>query len=75
MRQTLPPRGLVAYTVGEGRHNSERHAKQRPRTQNSTFYSGELTNQEEDREHNIVLRSWSKGGGAHVGFIRCGFWH
>lgn len=75
MRLTLPPRGLMVYTVGEGRHHSEIHAKQRPRTQNSAFHLGELTNQEEDGEHKIVLRSWSKGGGAHGGFIRCGFWH
>lgn len=69
MRLILPSRGLMVYTVGEGRHHSEIHAKQRPRTQNSAFHSGELTHQEEDREHKIVL-SWSKGGGAHIGFIR-----
>lgn len=51
----------MVYIVGEGRYHSEIHAKHVPWSRNPTFRPEDLTNQEGDRGHGVVLRRGTLG--------------
>lgn len=51
----------MVYIVGEGRYHSEKHAKHVPWSRNPTFSPEDLTNQEGDRGHGVVLRRGTPG--------------